>query len=90
MNPILRDFLLFVAGAIFGYVILIPAFLALMIVTGGAVFAVPVLAAIALGALAIDHFAMRRNATRGWPFSAFAAGFIGLTIFFAVTTRGVT
>ncbi|WP_224813805.1 hypothetical protein [Hasllibacter sp. MH4015] len=88
MNAVLRDILICLGVAVVMQVLLLGPFLALMIVTGGAVFAGPILAVIAIGALALDHFALRRGGIRGWPLSAAALGLLLNTAFNAITAGG--
>ncbi len=88
MNPLLRDALIFLAMAIAMQFLLLGPLFAFMIVTGGAAFAGPILAGITIAALLIDHFALRRGGTRGWPISAVALGLLLNVAFNAITATG--
>ncbi|ABD53849.1 hypothetical protein [Jannaschia sp. CCS1] len=88
MTPLLRDALICLCVAVATQFLLIGPLLAFMILTGGAIFAVPVLGFVLLGALALDLVMVRRSTTRGWPFSAAALG-LGINVAFnAITSYG--
>lgn len=81
-----RDPALFLAGMVVSCGSLLGRVLALMIVTGRAIFALPKLAVLPVTGWVIDRFGIRTGDIRaGWPLTAAAHGFGALALGPAVT-----
>ncbi|PWK59359.1 hypothetical protein [Roseicyclus mahoneyensis] len=87
MSARVRDILLFIGAAVAAHLLLIGPLLGLMILTGGAVFALPVLTLILLGAIALDHFVIRPSGRDGWILTAPALGLCANVAFLVLTTN---
>ncbi len=85
--PRWRDPLLFVIGAVVSFFSLIGQLLALMVVTGGAVIAGPILIGLLIAGKVLDRLVIRRERPRGgWPFTALTLGLTVLVAFLTITS----
>ncbi len=85
--PCWRDPLLFVIGAVISFFSLIGQLLALMVVTGGAVIARPILIGLIIAGQMLDRLVIRRERPQGsLPFAAFTLGFTALVAVLAITS----